>query len=100
MEERTPTKAGERRSDERRERTGNVQLRILTETLPGPIQDFSKGGVCFVTEGSIEVEVILQDGNKIHGTLVRAGTVREGEISLAVRFDQPLPSDHPALEPN
>ncbi len=97
MDERTPTKTQERRSEERRESTGEVQLRILTESLPGPIQDFSKGGVCFVTEGSIQVEVVLQDGDKIQGTLVRAGTVREGQISLAVRFDEPLDDDHPVM---
>jgi hypothetical protein len=98
MDERTPIKTQERRSEERRESTGEVQLRILTESLPGPIQDFSKGGVCFVTEGAIEVEVVFQGGDKIRGTLVRAGTIREGEISLAVRFDQPLDASHPALK--
>ncbi|HHI78824.1 MAG TPA: hypothetical protein ENK02_02460 [Planctomycetes bacterium] len=98
MDERTPTKTQERRSEERRESSGEVRLRILTESLPGPIRDFSKGGVCFVTEGAIEVEVVLQDGDKIRGTLVRAGTVREGEISLAVRFDEPLGDDHPVMQ--
>ena len=82
-----------RRHDERRSLDADVLVRVLAQELQGPSQNVSAEGLYFTAKASLPVEVTLPDGSLRTGQLLRVGAVREGELGLAVRFDEPLSPD-------
>lgn len=79
-----------RRDGERRPMEGVLTVRVAACEIEGSSQNVSPDGVYFTAHGSLPVEVELPDGTRRTGKIMRVGAVREGELGIALRFDEPL----------
>jgi hypothetical protein len=79
---------------------GQVCVKILESHILGPSRNISQEGIYFIAEAEMPVEVTLPgNGGVFKGKVVRVGAVREGELGIAIRFDEPVPEDKlPQLE--
>lgn len=82
----------ERRRDDRQTIDGDLTVHIDPCEVSGPSQNVSSEGVYFTAAATIAVEVLLPDGQRRKGHIMRIGAVREGELGIAVRFDEPMAS--------
>jgi hypothetical protein len=76
----------ERRASDRQDCAGPVAVRFVEAQLVGPGANNSSEGVFFVAQGAVRVQVRLGDGEWREGELVRAQSMGEGKVGLAVRF--------------
>ncbi len=84
----------ERRADDRLPLAESVSIRIPESQVVGPSGNLSKTGIYFLANAEFRVEVILPGHEEpISGRIVRLGTVREGELGIAVAFDEPYEND-------
>jgi len=83
----------DRRDEERQPSEEQVVVKIHAAEIPGPSRDISRQGLYFVAKAPFRVEVVFDNGKVIPANLVRLGMVREGEMGVAVRFDEPLPEE-------
>lgn len=88
-----PSVTRERRGEARIPVDGRVMVFVEACRIPGPSKDISRRGLYFVTGERIRVEVRFEDGSSVPGTLVRLGTIRDGETGIAIQFDHPLPDE-------
>lgn len=83
----------ERRSSDRIPLEGSASVRILESEVIGPSRNISQEGIYFIAEAEMPVEVTLPSKDVLKGKIVRIGAVREGELGIAVRFDERLSPD-------
>lgn len=78
---------GQRRG-ERRRLEGDVTVEILAQSIDGPGENVSDGGVLFAAAGCVRVRVRLPGEAETRlGELVRLTPLGGGRLGLAVRFD-------------
>ena len=88
----TEQKVTERRAATRLPTGGSAAVRIRETEILGPSRNVSPEGIYFIAEAEIPVEVRLPNANTtVSGKIVRIGAVRDGELGIAIRFDEPLP---------
>lgn len=86
-DERSDLMQGQRRG-ERRRLEGDVTVEILSQSIDGPGENVSDGGVLFAALGSVRVRVRLPgDAETREGELVRLTPLGGGRLGVAVRFD-------------
>lgn len=83
----------DRRADDRRTIEGALTVRVDPCEIHGPSQNVSADGVYFTAQADITVEVELPNGTRRRGKILRVGAVRDGELGVAVRFDEALSGD-------
>lgn len=77
----------ERRHNERRALGGTVTVRLPAQELVGPGENASPEGVYFVTEGKLDVDVVLPgETEPRRGELVRVTQMGDGRLGIAVRL--------------
>jgi len=80
----------ERRRHNRRSTQGNVQLTVDTEQVDGHVENISRSGVLFFSDGDLRVTVrVDMEGESTlrTGRLVRAQRMRGDSFGWAVEFD-------------
>jgi hypothetical protein len=84
------TETANRRRDPRIPIETPVELCLDAEVLRGVAQDLSAQGICFFTESELKVRVRLGEHGEVElpGRLVRLESVTDGQLVVAVRFDQ------------
>ncbi len=81
----------ERRGSDRIPLEGSVSVKIIEKVILGPSRNISQEGIYFIAEAEMPVEVTLpHSGDVLSGKIVRIGAVREGELGIAIRFDENL----------
>ena len=87
MTQNPESNAPERRADDRETIASNVSVRLLQSDVTGPTGNLSSTGVYFIAKGNLPVEVRLEGRDEtLRGEIVRVGSVREGELGIAIRF--------------
>ena len=84
------TKISERRRHNRRAVQAQVRLSIDTNEVLGYVENLSRSGLLFYSEGDLRVSVRLEEDGKItvrSGRLVRAQRMRGDSFGWAVEFD-------------
>ena len=86
------TSVNDRRA-ERHELGGRVTIRFDGDALVGDGQNISEQGVFFVAQGRIPVEVEVEGRDGVfRGEVVRTENMGDGQVGVAVKFDEPHPS--------
>lgn len=84
----------DRRGTERIPLEGTVSVKVVEGEILGPSRNISQEGIYFIAEAEMPVQVTLpMDGRVLSGKIVRVGAVRDGELGIAIRFDEKLPAD-------
>ncbi len=89
-----PRPAGAPRERRRELRDGPqavVHLTVETRELGGRVENLSRGGVLFFSEGDLRVSVEIEEHGtrrRTEGRLVRAQRLHGGVIGWAVEFDR------------
>ena len=82
----------EGRRAERVDLDGNVKIRFTVECVEGSGQNVSAEGVFFVSQGRVPVEVVVEGSNgPVTGQLVRIENLGDGNVGIAVKFDEAHP---------
>lgn len=84
------TKSGiDLRRDERIDFAEPMTIEFETAPVPGSGENISVQGVYFTTAAAIPVNVRIRDGSVVRGELVRAESMGDGRVGIAVRFSEP-----------
>ncbi|MDP6423762.1 MAG: PilZ domain-containing protein [Planctomycetota bacterium] len=90
----TEEQVGERRGSDRLSLEGSVCIKVIEQKILGPSRNISTEGIYFIAEAEMPVEVTLpENGGVVTGKIVRVGAVRDGEIGIAIRFDEQVSAD-------
>lgn len=84
------TKISDRRRHNRRAVQAQVRLSIDTEEVLGYVENISRSGLLFYSDGDLRVSVRLEEDGKTtvrSGRLVRAQRMRGDSFGWAVEFD-------------
>lgn len=81
-----PVGTDDRRGSGRRPAAADVTVVFDGRPLVGPSENLSREGVFFVAEGSLRVRVKVGDGEWIEGEVVRAQSMGDGKVGVAVKF--------------
>lgn len=88
MQKQGEQSGNERRRADRRTLDGSVRLALDAQSLTGHSGNRSKSGVYFVADGALEVLVQLSgEPEPRRGRIVRIGEMREGQLGIAVKFE-------------
>ena len=92
MSERDPfdTKISDRRRHNRRTSQAKVRLSVDTDEVLGYVENISRSGLLFFSDGDLRVSVQVEEGGKStvrSGRLVRAQRMRGDSFGWAVEFD-------------
>jgi hypothetical protein len=85
-----PSSTADRRRADRQVAANDVRMQLATDALEGRVDNISKTGVLFFSEGQLRVTVeLVEDGHKVerHGRIVRAQRMRGDSVGWAVEFD-------------
>jgi len=93
MSEDTAGGGREQRRDERLGLAEQVAIQFSDLTLVGSGENISSQGVYFTVDATIPVRVRIGDGQQeVEGHLIRASTIEDGRVGIAVRFAEPDPA--------
>ncbi len=84
------TSTADRRVANRRSANGTVKLMLDATTLGGEIDNISKTGMLFFTEGELRLKVEFEENGKPtqrSGRLVRVQRMRADHTGWAIEFD-------------
>lgn len=81
-----PVAGDDRRGSGRQPCATDVTVEFDGRPLIGPSENLSAAGVFFVAEASLRVRVKVGEGEWIEGEVVRAQSMGEGKIGLAIKF--------------
>lgn len=85
--------AADGRRESRQPLTGQVTITFAADPIHGPGQNISAQGLYFTAEGSLRVQVQVEGrAEPIPAELVRAETMGNGRMGIAVRFLTPMGS--------
>jgi len=85
------SQTADRRLTDRKVAANDVRMTLATDALEGRVDNISKTGVLFFSEGQLRVTVeIEEDGRKVerHGRIVRAQRMHGDSVGWAVEFDE------------
>jgi PilZ domain len=88
--EQTETQISDRRRHDRRTSHGTVRLTVDTKEVEGALENVSRSGLLFFSDGDLRVTVQIQENEKTNvrtGRLVRAQRMRGESIGWAVELD-------------
>lgn len=91
MQERTTQTGIEGRRSPRVDLDGEVQIRFDAGSIAGSGQNISVQGVFFTAKGALPVTVHIAGRGEVRGQLVRLESMGDGQIGIAVRFDEARP---------
>ena len=84
------TKTSDRRRHNRRATQAQVRLSVDTDEVLGYVENISRSGLLFFSDGDLRVSVQLEEDGKTSvrsGRLVRAQRMRGDSFGWAVEFD-------------
>jgi hypothetical protein len=84
------TKISDRRRHNRRTAQAKVRLSVDTNEVEGHVENISRSGLLFFSEGDLRVSVQIEEDGKTtmrSGRLVRAQRMRGDSLGWAVEFD-------------
>jgi hypothetical protein len=84
------TKVSDRRRHNRRSTQAQVRLSVDTNEVLGYVENISRSGLLFFSDGDLRVSVQLEEDGKTSvrsGRLVRAQRMRGDSFGWAVEFD-------------
>lgn len=84
------TKISDRRRQDRRSTQAQVRLTVDTSEVLGYVENISRNGLLFFSDGDLRVSVQVQEEGKTSvrsGRLVRAQRMRGDSFGWAVEFD-------------
>ncbi len=84
------TKTSDRRRHRRRSSGASVRLFSEPSEIAGPVENVSRSGLLFFSEGNLRVRVELEENGvvtKRTGRIVRAQRMRGDSFGWAVEFD-------------
>ena len=77
------------RTSPRVEFESNVTIRFAADAIVGSGQNVSDQGVFFVADGAVPVTVEIEGREGVlSGELVRIETMGQGQVGIAVKFDE------------
>jgi hypothetical protein len=84
------TRISDRRRHNRRATQGKVRLSVDTNEVEGFVENISRSGLLFFSEGDLRVSVQVEEGGKVSvrsGRLVRAQRMLGDSFGWAIEFD-------------
>jgi hypothetical protein len=83
--------AADGRRDSRQPLTGEVTITFAADPIHGPGQNISTQGLYFTAQGALRVLVRIEGrAEPVPAELVRAESMGNGRIGIAVRFLEPM----------
>lgn len=84
------TNISDRRRHDRRATQGKVRLTVDTPVVEGFVENISRSGLLFFSDGDLRVSIQVDEAGKVStrtGRLVRAQRMRGESFGWAVEFD-------------
>ena len=79
-----------RRRAPRKQVKGSVHLKVDAQDITGEVDNLSRSGILFFTEGDLNVELEIESGGEMvkrTGRLVRCERIHDSRRGWAVEFD-------------
>ena len=79
-----------RRRAPRKQVKGSVHLKVDAQDITGEVDNLSRSGILFFTEGDLQVELEIESGGEMikrTGRLVRCERIHDSRRGWAVEFD-------------